>query len=61
MIRTTIARTLVIATIVAGGFGVAGTASAEPNGDSGGMGPARSSTPTTAARRPPPTFRTAPR
>ena len=40
MIRSLIARTLVTATIVAGGFGVAGTAFAEPNthGDSGGMG-----------------------
>jgi len=40
MIRTLIARSLVVATIVAVGFGVAGTASAEPNtnGDSGGMG-----------------------
>jgi hypothetical protein len=40
MIRTTIARTLVIATVVAGGFGVAGSAAAEPNtgGGSGGMG-----------------------
>jgi hypothetical protein len=40
MIRTLIARTLVVATVVAGGFGVAGTAFAEPNtnGDSGGMG-----------------------
>ena len=40
MIRTLIARSLVVATIVAAGFGVAGTASAEPNtnGDSGGMG-----------------------
>jgi hypothetical protein len=40
MIRTSIARTLVVASIVAAGFGVAGTASAEPNtgGDSGGMG-----------------------
>jgi len=40
MIRTSIARSLVVATIVAAGFGVAGTASAEPNngGGSGGMG-----------------------
>jgi hypothetical protein len=40
MIRTSIARTLIVAGIVATGFGVAGTASAEPNngGGSGGMG-----------------------
>jgi hypothetical protein len=40
MIRTSIARTLIVAGIVAAGFGVAGTASAEPNngGGSGGMG-----------------------
>lgn len=40
MIRTAVARSLVIATIVAAGFGVAGTAFAVPNtnGDSGGMG-----------------------
>ena len=37
MIRTSIARSLVVATIVAAGFGVAGTASAEPN-NGGGSG-----------------------
>jgi hypothetical protein len=40
MIRTLIARTLIVATIAAGGFSLAGTAFAEPTtgGDSGGMG-----------------------
>ena len=62
MIRTLIARSLVVATIVAGGFGIAGTASAEPNttATAAAWAPVRWSTPTTAATRPPPTSRTAP-